>query len=300
VRELQSLIAYLIFGNRSCKVISRTTGSNQYDLANLVFSGKGAIFDVIRNAIDPVEISHPTWDERILLNDIPSDSWIHGYAVPAEAIAYDNYELFKLRKRQFFFFNKYGDELLKIMDDDVTYFQAFLNQDSGKIIKELIRKLNIFFGAVRGSNSELQIWTGHRYDNEPRKILISMGTIKKSGLKIGRPTLLKSMQDGIDMTSSFIRLEKKDAAHMFLKIDFDMYRLLTEAERGVPVLFMESDLVKKVWRFVEQLQTFDDIDMDDAVTVSLLDVQNKKKISIAIDREENKYSSIDCERAEEV
>ena len=300
LRELQSFITYLIFGNRSCNFISRTTGSNQYNLVNLVFSGKGAIFDVIRNAIDPVEISHPTWDERILLNDIPSESWIEGHEVPAEAISYDNYELFKLRKRQFYFFNKYGDDLLKIMDDDDTRFQEFLNQDSGKIIKELIRKLNTFFGAVRASNSELQIWTGHRYNNEPRKVLISMGTIKKSSLKIGRPALLKSMQNGIDMTSSYIRLEKKDVAHIFLKIDFDMYMLLTEAERGVPVLFMESDLVKKVWRFVEQLQSFDDIKEDDTVTVSLLDVQNKKKISVAIDREENKYSSIDGERAKEV
>ena len=62
---------------------------------------------------------------------------------------------------------------------------------------------------------------------------------------------------------------------------------------------MESDLVKKVWRFIEQLQSFDDID-DDTVTVSLLDIQNKKKISVSIDREENKYSSIDGERAKEV
>ena len=186
------------------------------------------------------------------------------------------------------------------MDDDVTRFQEFLGQDNGKIIKELVRKLNTFFGAVKASNSELQIWTGHRYDNEPRKVLISMGTIKKSDLKIGRPTLLKSMKSGIDMTASYIRLEKKDAAHIFLKIDFDMYMLLSEAERGVPVLFMESDLVKKVWRFVEQLQSFEDLDEDDTVTVSLLDVQNKKKISVAIDREENKYSAIEGEQAKEV
>lgn len=300
VRELQSLIAYLIFGNRNCQNINRTTGSNQYNIVNRVFSGKGAFFDAIRNAIDPVDISHPTWDEKILLNDIPSDSWIAGYEVPAEAIAYDNYELFKLRKRQFFFFNRYGDELLKILDDDVTRFQEFLNLDSGRLIKDLIRKLNTFFGAAKASNSEFQIWTGHRYDNEPRKVLISMGAIKKSSLKIGRPALLESMQDGIDMTSSYIRLEKKDTEHIFLKIDFNMYMLLTEAERGVPVLFMESDLVKKVWRFVEQLQSFNDIDADDAVTVSLLDVQNKKKISVAIDREEHKYSTIDGERAKEV
>ena len=79
-----------------------------------------------------------------------------------------------------------------------------------------------------------------------------------------------------------------------------MYMLLSEAERGVPVLFMESDLVKKVWRFVEQLKSFEDLNEDDIVTVSLLDVQNKKKISVTIDREENKYSAIEGERAKEV
>lgn len=300
LRELQAFIAYLIFGNRSCADINRTSGSNKYNVVNLVYSGKGALFNAIRASIDPIAISHPVWDEKILLNDIPADSWISSYEVPAEAIAYDNYDLFMLRKRQFYFFNQNGNELLKILDDDVTRFQEFLNQDNGKTIKELIRKLNTFFGAIKPSNSELQIWSGHRYDNEPRKVLISVGTIKKSGLKIGRPTLLKNMNDGIEMTSNYIRLEKKDAANIFLKIDFDMYMLLSEAERGVPVLFMESDLVKKVWRFIEQLQSFEDIDDDDTVNIALLDIQNKKKISVVIDREENKYSSIDSERAKEV
>lgn len=300
VRELQSLIAYLIFGNRSCKVLSQTTGKHEFNLVNLIYMGKGALFDAIRKSIDPINISHPIWDERILLNDIPTDSWADGYEVPAEAIDCNNDELFRLRKRQFYFFNNHGDELLKIMDDDVTHFQDFLNQDDGKTIKELVRKLNTFFGAVKASNSELQIWTGHRYDSEPRKVLISLGTIKKSGLKIGRPSLLDSMQNGIDMTSSYLRLEKKDTPQVFLKIDFDMYMLLTEADRGVPVLFMESDLVKKVWRFVEQLQSFDEIDEDDTVTISLLDVQNKKKISVSVDREEHKYSAIDSERTKEV
>lgn len=107
------------------------------------------------------------------------------------------------------------------------------------------------------------------------------------------------MKSGIDMTASYIRLEKKDAANIFLKIDFDMYMLLSEAERGVPVLFMESNLVKKVWRFVEQLQSLGDLDEDDTITISLLDIQNKKKISVTIDREEKRYSAIEGEKAKE-
>ena len=299
LRELQSFIVYLIFGNRSCKQLNQTAGNSQFDLVNLIYSGKGNLFAAINRAIDPVNISHPVWDERILLNDIDPSSWVEGYEVPAEAIAYDNETLFNLRKRQFFFFNLNGKELLTILDDDATRFQNFLNQDSGKIIKELISKLNSFFGNANGSNTKLQIWSGHRYNNEPRKVLISAGTIKKSEFSVGRPSLLKSMQAGIDMTSNYIRLEKKDSPDIFLKVDYEMYLLMNETERGVPVLFMESDLVKKVWRFIEQLQSFEEVDDEDTVEVGVLDVQNKRTVMVSVDREDKKYSVIDSERGQE-
>ena len=190
--------------------------------------------------------------------------------------------------------------MLYILDDDTTHFQKFLTQENGKIIKELIFKLNSFFGTANGSTTKLQIWSGHRYNNEPRKVLISTGTIKRSEFSVGRPVLLQSMQSGIEMTSNYTRLEKKESPNIFLKIDFEMYLLLNEAEHGVPVLFMESDLVKKVWRFVEQLQSYKDIEDADSVEIGLMDVQNKKTILVDIDREDNKYSSIDSERIREV
>lgn len=296
LRELQSFISYLIFGNRSCKQLNQTAGNSEYDIVNLIYSGQGNLFDAINRSIDPINISHPVWDERILLNQLDAASWVEGYSVPAEAIVYDNAALFNLRKRQFFFFNEHGEELLRILDDDASHFQEFLDRDSSKIIKDLIAKLNSFFGAGKNaSNSRLQIWSGHRFNNDPRKVLISAGAMKKSDFSIGRPVLLRSMQQGIDMTANYIRLEKKNAPSIFLKVDFEMYLLLNEAERGVPVLFMESDLVKKVWRFIEQLQSFDDVD-EDTVKIGLMDVQNKKTIMVEIDREDKKYSSIVSER----
>ena len=298
LREVQSLIAFLLFGNRTCKQLNQTAGNDKYDIANLIYSGKGGLFDAIRHSIDPVKISHPLWDEKIIQNDLEAESWAKDYKVPAEAIAYDNDELFRLRKRQFYFFNIHGDELLKILDDDASRFQAFLQQDDKKIIKELIRKINAFFGNAKPSNSEMQIWSGHRFDNEPRKVLISIGTQKTSSFRIGRPMLQKSMQAGIEMIPNYVRFEKKNAANIFLKIDFDMYLLLSEAERGVPVLFLESDLVKKVWRFIEQLQSFDEVD-DDIVSINLLDIQNKKRIDVTIDREDKKYLSVNSSRTEE-
>ncbi len=298
LRELQSFISYLIFGDRSCKKLNQTAENCQYDLVNLIYSGKGNLFDAIRENFDPINISHPIWDEKILMNNLDLSSWVEGYEVPAETIAYDNDKLFDLRKRQFYFFNSHGEELLTILDDDVKKFQDFLKQeDDSKIIKDLISKLNGFFGASNASNITLRIWSGHRFNNEPRKVLISAGTIKKNDLCIGRPLLLSSMQKGIDMIANYIRLEKKDAPNIFLKIDFEMYLLLNEVERGVPVLFMESDQVKKVWRFVEQLQSSKDLDNEDIVEIGLMDVQNKRTIKVDIDREDRRYSSIESERA---
>lgn len=161
LREVQSLIAFLLFGNRTCKQLNQTAGNDEYDIANLVYAGKGGLFDAIRRSIDPVKISHPLWDEKIILNDLEADSWAENYKIPAEAIAYDNDKLFKLRKRQFYFFNAHGEELLTILDDDASKFQAFLQQDDKKIVKELIRKINAFFGSTKPSNSEMKIWSGH-------------------------------------------------------------------------------------------------------------------------------------------
>ena len=158
--------------------------------------------------------------------------------------------------------------------------------------------IDAFFGSAKPSNSEMKIWSGHRFDNEPRKVLISIGTQKTSSFRIGRPTLQKNMQAGIEMIPNYVRFEKKDAANIFLKIDFDMYLLLSEAERGVPVLFLESDLVKKVWRFIEQLQSFNGIE-EDIVNINLLDIQNKKRIDVMIDREDKKYLSVNSSRTEE-
>lgn len=296
LREIQSFISYLIFGDRHCSKIAKTSGNPEYDVTNLIFSGKGKFFKAIQSSIDPINISHPILDEKILSNEFAPESWINGFTVPRETISIGDTETFNLRKRQFYFFNKQGSELLDILDDDASLFEKFLATENKKVIKELIRKLNAFFGADRPSNTELQIWAGHRYDNEPRKVLISLRSMKISDFKIGRPNLLPSMRLGIEMNANYLLLETKKNNNAFLKIDFGMYALLTAAEKGVPVLFMESDLVKKVWRFIEQLQSSREMsEDDDDFQIALLDVQNKKKVTVRLDRDETNFKYVSIE-----
>lgn len=291
LRELQSFVSYLLFGNRNCTTLTTTSSQNNYDLCNLIYQGEGRLFNAVRGAFDPAKVSHPIWDEKVLMNTMEQESWISGYSVSPEALNPNNTELFALRKRQFYFFNTCGNVLLDISDDAVIKFQRFLDMEDKAIIKDLIQKLNAFFG-TSSTNSELEIWASHRYNNAPRKILISTGKMKRSDFRIGRPKLNSVMENGIKMVQNYVRLEKKSASEVFLKIDFDMYSLLLEAERGVPVLLMESDTVKKVWRFVEQLQSETDLEDEDDVNLALFDVQGKREIVVAIDRESKRYSSI--------
>jgi len=295
LRELQSLVSYLVFGNRSCTKLTTTSSENQYDLCNLVYQGEGRLFNAIREAFDPAKVSHPIWDEHILSNTMTADSWISGYTVSPEALNPNNNELFNLRKRQFFFFNTNGEVLLNISDDAVIKFQRFLELDDKTVIKDMIQKLNAFFGTP-ATNSELEIWASHRYNNAPRKILMSTGKMKRSDFRIGRPKLNSVMKSGIKMVQNYVRLEKKNAPDVFLKVDFDMYSLLLEAERGVPVLLMESDTVKKVWRFIEQLQ--DENNIDDDISIALFDVQGKREVKVVIDRESKRYSSISVKKSQ--
>lgn len=289
VRELQAFVSYLIFGDRDCSMIARTTGNNDYEVVNLVYSGRGKLFDAFRESFDPVFVSHPSWDEKILMNAIAPDTWEPGFVPPVETIDAYNLDEFNLRKRQFYFFNRNGQVLLDILDDDIASFQHFLQQSDKAIIKDVISKLNAFFG--RTEKNELMIWSGHRYNNSPRNVLISTGSMKAKKFVVSHPRLLPAMKAGIDMAENYLRFSPKDCTSVFLKIDFAMFSFLSAAERGVPVLYMESVMTKRVWRFVEQLQRCVEQD-DDAVEVSLFDIQNKMEYKVEIDLDEKKYTAI--------
>jgi len=294
LRELLSFLSYLIFAGRSCSQLIETAGNDVFDIVSLIFEhGQGQAFEYIRRSFDPASITHPIWDELLLAASI-KDNWVDEHFVPLEAIDSTNSDQFDLRKRQFFFFNEYGKVLLEICDDDASRFQKFLDQDDKQIIRELISKLNAFFG-VKRTNAELEMWNGHRFNNSPRKILLSAGKVKASQFSIGRPSLLPSMSKGISSSMSYVRLQRKDTPSVFLRVDLEMYRLLMETERGLPMLIIENDVTKRIWRFVEQLQTLDDLS-DDELTVTLLDVDEKREFVVQIDREEKRYLSIEQHR----
>jgi hypothetical protein len=291
LRELLSFLSYLLFAGRSCLQLNATVGFDEFSLLSLIYGkGQGLAFDYIRRSFDPAEITHPVWDELLLSAQV-KDNWVEDYFNITESIDSNNTMQFELRKRQFFFFNEDGKALIDICDDDISLFERFLRQDDKTCIKELIAKLNGFFG-IKRNRPELEVWNGHRFNNSPRNMLISTDKLKVSKFDIGRPKLRPSMQSGIDAHFNYILLRRSDNYNASLRVDLEMFCLFIEAERGVPMLYIENPAVKRVWRFIEQLQGTSD-SYDDGLTVTLLDVEDKKELRVTIDMEDKRYTSIE-------
>jgi hypothetical protein len=297
LRDLQSLIAYLIFGDKSCTLLAAAAGGDGSKITDLLYdtNARGNIFRAIRDSFDPIHVSHPVYDELILSNKIPQDTWSKGYPAPFNSIEPNDLEAFNKRKREFFFFNKNGAEYIKVNDDIASRFEDFLKENDKNMRKQIVRKLDCFFQTE--PSNDLQIWSGHRYSNEPRKILFSIGSLSDSKFQIGRPTLQKDMAQGFSIVSNYVRFERKisDKENIYLKIDYGMFELLTQAENGVPVFFMDSDLVKKVWRFVEQLQSMKNLSGEERIWYTIQDVETNERVHIEVDREDKQYLKVEVE-----
>ena len=303
LRELQGFISYLIFADRTCDKITKTNGSS-FDPSNLIYIGKGILFKKIKNTFDPADISHPILDEDILSNNIPTDGWIEPFIPSIESIEPNNENVFVQRKRQYFFYNSGGRSIIEVLDDDMTNFISLIQTSDSNVDTqrrpakmEIIKKLNSFFSSTSNSDSEIKIWTSHRYDMEPRKVLFSIRTMRQKEFNVLRPHINPIMNSGIDASVNYVTFYEKRHPDISLKVDFPMYVLLQKAERGVPLLFLEQNLSSKVWRFMDQLHSLSS-KIEDNYSVSLLDLHTKKTVTveIEIDEELAKYNSVTISR----
>jgi hypothetical protein len=292
LRELQSFFSFLLLGDRDLNELIRTSSKDKYKISQLIYRGKGKFFDEIGKTFDPVKVSHPQIDESLLNNTLSAASWIEDFLCPKGRIAPERVESFEILKRDFFFFNKEGNSLFDISDDYVSKFNKFLNgtakdkktmeQRAKDQKEELISLINVFFGNERDSK-RFDVWQGHRFDFSQRRILFSTQTLRSSDLDIEVPRLNSIMQRGIDFSHNYIYLVKKNSSTR-LKIDFEFYSMLLNVDRGIPMLYMDNDMVKRMWTFIEHLSDAVD-NMDDEIEISLFNVQSKKRIKVELDKD---------------
>jgi hypothetical protein len=290
LREVQAFISYLLFGGRECSELIRSSGDENFSLSELIYSGEGKLFDSIRQTFDPVNISHPVWDERIV-NGTVTEGWVADWKNTQPNIDADNWKRFKSMKRTFFFFNKSGGQLLDVASDDETEFGNFLKQNEKEGLKTIIRRINLFFGDESSVNS-IRVWQSHRYNQSPRRILYSLTEREKQEFELVTPRLSKQMSKAFNTSKDHVLLRLKRQNSVALKIDFKLFQLLYQAEQGLPVMCIDNDVTRRLWQFMEQLTKELDLTIDNEPKVYLYDPISKEKLLVRLDYEAKQYTGL--------
>ena len=298
VRQLQSLVSFLIFGDRECHQIILESGDIRKALPQLVYLGKGEIFNQLAEVFDPAKISHPIWDEALVAANIDTGEWIEEWReIHSEVAALNPYspEDFRARKRAFFFFHKYGDELLKIDGSIEAEFSEFIEdamdeQRNRNALRKLIIRLNRFFGD--GANRELQVWQSHRFDNSSRRILYSTTKRTERDFEVVVPKLLETMTEGFDLAIDHVLVRLKEGASISLRVDYPLFELLAQAEHGIPVIAIENNVTRRIWQFMEQLVEPAASSTEYSAEIRVLDLTTGEHLNVSVDKERLQYIEI--------
>ncbi|HOX41230.1 MAG TPA: DUF4338 domain-containing protein [bacterium] len=294
LRELLGLISYLLFAGRSCKKLVSESGNREFSLPQLPYSGKGLLFNAIRETFDPALVSHPIWDEKLVNAETDPKDWLPEWFSEANALDPGRIERFDQRKRAFYFFHVSGEELINLNGDVESDFANFLDNvvsSQRDSIRTLIRKMNRFFGDETGSD-DLKVWQSHRYNQSSKAILYSAFSKKRQEFEIVSPDLIGTLQTAFNLPKDHILLRLKSNKRATLRIDFGLFEMLSQAENGIPLLFLENELTRRVWQFMEQLSEPIDIERNDEVAVRLLDPVSNEILTVSIDTERKQYISI--------
>ncbi|MBV1734761.1 MAG: DUF4338 domain-containing protein [Candidatus Desulforudis sp.] len=231
LREVQSFVSYLLFGGRSCEQLMQSSGDPDYALHQLMFSGRGELFEALRSSFDPSKVTHPIWDDRLIHGQVEPSDWLSDQLAENTSIEPNNLTLFTSRKRVFYLYHKQGDDLLKIADDDESQFFRFLQTGDRDIIRTIIRQVNLFFGDARGSDV-LGIWQSHRMDQSPRRVLYSVIERHRRQFEMVRPIIGAHLAQTFDIVPDHVLLRLRTPPQAQLKVDFALFELLGACVRN--------------------------------------------------------------------
>lgn len=294
LREVLALASYLLFADRDCLQMLQTSGEQKFALPELPFSGTGNIFEAIRETFDPGRVTHPVWDEILILGETEPDHWVPEWRTEVGSIDPVNNDRVAARKRAFYFFHQQGDALLSMAGKDELDFAEFLKMEQRDALRLLFRRINRFFGSDCG-NEELRVWQSHRYNQSPRRILYSFITRHRKEFEIVHPKLRTSMARAFDLAEDHVLLRLKKRQSAKLRVDFSLFQLLAQVERGVPVMFMETDATRRLWSFLEALS--EPIDYEEDVTIIVFDPISGEQLTVIVDLEKKRYLSVDTKQS---
>jgi energy-coupling factor transporter ATP-binding protein EcfA2 len=298
VRELQSLISFLLFADRTCDQILKESGNYEKALPQLPFIGNGTLFAEIREAFDPSLVSHPLWDDLLITAQTQVEDWLDTWNethAEISALSPGDWNRFEARKRAFYFFHDAGEDLLDIIGTDENDFVMFLDQvedeqQNRNALRLIIERINRFFGHEDGRI--LQVWQSHRYDQSPRRIFYSATSRRVSEFEVVTPKLCSTMSRGFDLAVDHALLRLREDPKIRLRIDYALFELLSQAVQGVPVIALDNHLTRRIWQFMEPLVDTDQL-REYEVEIKLSNLTTGEILKVELDNERKQYIRIE-------
>lgn len=293
IRQLLSFVSYLLFSDRDCAALIETSGNQEFYLSELVFNGKGPLFDALRASFDPARVSHPIWDERLVTGQTKPEDWVSGWHAETGSIEPDQYRQFEVRKRAFYFFHKNGHEIFDLAEDDATAFaQLLMNESHREVLRTIIGGINLFFGGAE-SRDRLWVWQSHSYGRTGRQVLYAQGERKRSEFEVVYPKLRRNMAQGFDLVKDHFLIRLREHPEVSLRVDYPLYRLLAQVRNGVPPIYLDNEATRRIWIFMEKLSLMsNNAGTEGEATIIVFDSDSKQRLTITVDLDERTYLAV--------
>ncbi len=279
IRDLLNFIAHCITGGKSEAVEDFDEDLKYY---NLAYSGRGTLFDLFRQHVNPQELTHPFVDSSLW-------SRAEQEVAPRDTDdARDEIEKEFLQLKRRFLFEDEGMDLgysSKILYHDVDYeFLQIRNEDSGTTedLENLLRRINGYFSDSSGMTYELQLWFSHKYIGRSTKAILTRHSVSKSDFRIQRPKLNPSIEDAMEYIPNYAVLQYTAGENTVqLEVDRSLYESFSRIDSGIPYALRDREEEQVLLEFMRDIE-YQETPGESTGTVTIKDAETGQTETIRI------------------
>lgn len=285
IRDLLNFLAHCLTGGRTESELDPDEDLKYY---NLAYSGRGTLFELFRQYVDPEDLTHPFVDS-ILWSKAEREV---GPRDVDEARSEIRSRYVQLKRR--FLFEDDAMDLgysSKSLYYDVDYdFLQLRNDDSGtqEDLENLLRRINGYFSNSRKMTYELQLWFSQKYIGRSTKAILSRHSVSKSDFEIRRPRLNPSIEDAMEYIPDSAVLEyTAGKTPVRLEITRSLYDSFSQIDSGIPYVLRdreEEQVLLEFMRDVEYQETPGE--STGVVTIKDAETGNTEEVHVQDDRYE--------------
>lgn len=302
MRDLTGLLAYILTGGKRCvdrwKPDDGTSGSipsfNDYTYYNLLFTGRGNLFQAVQSTFDPATFAEPQSDLELWAGRVTSGWLIPERTGLSPATLRD---LQVLKRRYFFEHDHVTAELLKrMLSVSESAFNALLKGevDHRSAVEDIILMINTFYAPLVADQqsdhrSRLRLWNHHRYSAGGATGYMSMHSISSEALTLYWPRVAPKLAGALNVRQDHVLL----GAHGWrpgdvgLLIDWPMYKALADARNGTPVDVQPFHILRRLDSFLRNLSSSSDTRQVE--TIEWYDRRRRSQELVRVNRSNQRY-----------